>query len=50
VTDTFDDPNREAVGLPPIWADAGTAPAAKSEPEPKPKASTKKPAKDAGDD
>jgi hypothetical protein len=29
VTGTFDDPNREAVGLPPIW----TAPAPEPDPE-----------------
>ena len=42
---TFDDPNREAVGLAPIWTGAGdppppegrkTKPAAKDEPEPQP--------------
>ena len=42
---TFDDPNREAVGLPPIWAEGSPAPAPpapqakpakKSAPEPTP--------------
>jgi hypothetical protein len=32
---TFDDPNREAVGLPPIWT-VGAEPKGKKTPEPEP--------------
>ena len=38
----FDDPNRESVGLPPIWE--GSDP--EVEPDPEPTSAPKKPAKD----
>ena len=46
---TFDDPNREAVGLPPIWAETEPAPeAAKAKPAKKSESKAK--SGDDGDD